>query len=245
MLRRHRCHPTAVLVAAFSALVLLAPSARAEIPQCGTASNYHEDYSSASNAPTSYEGTSATIVVRKGSVCDTVTNNSNTSSAWTMISPSNRTGWAQSGYIRWYGSSIYHFAQYRKNGSTAYVTKIGSTALATGASYQYWQQSLYNSTAGQWQVRQNVNTTVLLQTNFDTFSSWTQPYLVSWSGETNYTASDVPGTSSAPARFSSMQVQLYSDDSWTSTLPALGVGSQSSRYHVSAVSGNAFNMWTA
>lgn len=233
------------LAIALAAPMGLATAAHAEVYTCGTHGNLHDGYGNGSNDSNSWEGTSATIVVRHGSVCDTDTSSNNTSSAWTMVNAFNTAGWAQSGYIRWYGSSIYHFAQYRRNSSTAWVTKIGSTALTAGSSYKYWQQSIYNSSAGQWQIRDNVNSTVLLQTNFNTFSYWNEPFSVQWSGETDYAQSDVPGSSSATAKFSNMQVQRYSDDGWQSGLRALGAFTDtSSRYHRSSVSSNSFSIWT-
>jgi hypothetical protein len=244
-----RLQQLAVLTCACVTFSTLTPPAHAEIYTCGTGpKSVFDGYTNASNDPNSYEGTSATIVVRRGAVCDTDTSSGNISIAWTMIASNGGTGgWAQSGYYRWYGSSIYHFAQFRQTTSSKLYTKIGTTALTAGSAYRYWQQTLYNSTAGQWQIRDNVNSTILLQTNFNTFTAWTTPLSVQFEGETKYAASDVPGSSSAPASFTGMQVQRYSDDQWTSTLPALygpATGQTSTRYKRSSVSNNAFNIWT-
>jgi hypothetical protein len=238
---RHLLWVASVLAAG---LTWAAPAAHAEIYTCGTKSHFHAGWQDYSNDPNYWEGASGNIVVRRGAVCDTDTSSGNTSSAWTMVLPHNTTGWAQSGYIRWYGSSIYQFAQYKKDTATGYVTKLGAT-VGAGAPYQYWQQSIWNASAGQWQIRDNYNTTILLQTNFNTFSSWSEPFGVQWEGETQYSQSDVPGTSGATAHFSSMQVQREIDNGWQSGLPTLAHPTDtSSRYHASSISGNAFDLWT-
>jgi hypothetical protein len=231
-------------------LFCLTTPAHAEVYKCGTyhASSLFDGYSDASNDPDYWEGVSASIVVRSGSVCDTDTSGNNVSVAWTMVaSNAGKGGYAQSGYYRYYGSPLYHFAQYRQTATSKYVTKFSTNTIAAGGTYRYWQQSVYNSAAAQWQIRDNYNTTIILQTNFNTFSAWTLPLSVQFEGETKYAESDIPGTTSAKAHFSSMQVQRFSDNGFQAGLPALygpAAGQTSTRYKRSAVAGNAFDIWT-
>jgi hypothetical protein len=222
------------------------PPANAEIPTCGAYHNssLFDGYSDLSNDPNYYEGAAATLVVRRGSTCDTDTSGNNSISAWSMIAAHGGTGgYSQSGYYRAYGTAIYHFAQYRQTATSAYYTKLGAIPT-TGSSHLYKQQSVWNAAASQWQIRNWVDSTLLQQTNFDTFNAWAAPFSVQWFGETKYAESDVPGTSASPANFSGMQVQIASNDAWTSSLPSLAGYAGSSRYHHSAVSGNAFTIWT-
>ncbi len=216
--------------------------------KCGTknTNGYFDGYRNPGNDVWNWEGTKANITVRKGLVCDADSSSSNTSSAWAMIAPDNTYGWAQSGYIRWWGSSIYHFAQHKRSSSTGYTTKLGSIPT-TGSTYTYSEVSYWNSTAGQWQINEMVNSTVIQHTNWNTFTDWHEPLAVEWFGETKYRESDVPGLSTSKAHFTNMQVQWFSDDNWyAASNSALNGTTDSSRWARSAFSAanQLFDIWT-
>lgn len=237
-----------VCVAMLSLGALLAPGiAHATAGSyCGTKSNWFDGYANAKNDVWNWEGTLANITVRKGLVCDADSSSANSSSAWAMIAPTNTTGWAQSGYIRWWGSSIYQFAQHKRDSSSGYTTKLGSIPT-TGSTYTYSEVSYWNSTAGQWQIKEMVNSTVLQHTNWNTFSYWTEPFEVAWDGETAYRESDVPGLSSSKAHFTNMQVQWFNDDKWYAASNSTLYGrTDSSRWSRSSFStaNQLFDIWT-
>lgn len=239
-----------VLCAALLGLAaLLAPGTAAATAgsACGTKGNWFEGYNNASNDVWHWEGTLANITVRKGLVCDADSSSANSSAAWAMIAPTNTTGWAQSGYIRWWGSSIYHFAQHKRNSSSGYTTKLGSIPT-TGSTYTYSEVSYFDSTTSNWQIKEMVNSTVLQHTNWDTFANWTEPFEVAWDGETAYRESDVPGLSTAKAHFTNMQVQWFNDDKWYAASNSALYGSvpTSSRWSRSPFStaSQLFDIWT-
>src|SRR4051794_21490461 len=111
--RRRVTATRAVIAAAVAASTLLiaAAPAQAEVATCGTrsANNYHAGYALAGDP--SAEGAYAQIVTEHGAVCDTVTTSANFTNHYAMIASHDLSGWAQAGYLRWYGSSIYFFAQ--------------------------------------------------------------------------------------------------------------------------------------
>ena len=123
------------------------------------------------------------------------------------------TGYAQSGFFRWYGSSMYHTTEYKQDTAHTYVRKICLTcgALIDGETNQYWEQYVTSCSC----LRLNVDVTILDTTPFNPYSTWVFPFRSQYYGETKYLESDMPGYLSAPTDFRSMQIQHTSTHTWT------------------------------
>jgi hypothetical protein len=198
----------AVAAAAISLVTATAPAAYAEVPACGSrsASNYHAGYGVAGDS--SVEGDYAIISTRYGAVCDTDTTSGNFTNQYAMIASHNLAGWAQAGYIRWYGSAIVFFAQ-QSSGHTVY-TKYGTSAVATGSTNFY-----YNKWDATCLCMENIiGRTLYLKSTWNPYTAWTTPFSPQFTGEAVYLASDLAGTSSAPASYTSVSGQDSGTDAW-------------------------------
>lgn len=176
--------------------------AGAEVFTCGTKGHYFVGKVDATGS--NWLGAAATIGARYGAVCDTDTSSLNTVSAWAMIAPSNRDGWAQSGYIRWYNHCNVVFAQDSPDGKT-WTTWIGTTCQGdTGETNTFTEKHIGGSCTC---VEEMEGSRVLQTTGFDPDIWWATPWRPNYAGEANYKASDMPGNSAAPTVFSNLQFQ--------------------------------------
>ena len=197
-----------------------------------------------------YIGVSANITVRYAAVCDTDPSQYNQASqslgnftaAWSMISDSAKQakGWLQSGYLRAYGQSLVHFAEWY-NHAYGYYDAFGAV-VNPGEVHQYWQQYYPDS---QGDFHSNVDTTRFINVTGSQLVYGWSGYSQQFSGETAYLSSDIAGGASYPASFSSLQVQTQ-PTSWQSIpSPFLkGVDSNPGRWSVQPTSPTSFNIWT-
>lgn len=234
--RGRRLGTLALAVAAFSVLFPSRP-VDAFANQCGIRSNYfdgmfRDDF---------YEGVSANIVARYSGVCNTDTNAlNNFSNAWSMISAGNRNGWIQSGLERGYGTNVRHFSQ-AYNPGTAYFQTVYGSFFPYGQNHQYWQQ--YDPACGC--VHSNVDVTRFINTPFNPFGHWNQPFSIQLFGETAYRESDILGSPTAKTRFSSIQVQNYANNWLAIPCPFLaGYNDNAARWRVAGVNCTTFDIWT-
>jgi len=195
----------AVLAAAASLLITTPIAAQAEVATCGSRSpnNYHAGFVNPGDP--NVEGDYAIISTRYGAVCDTDTSANNFTNQYAMIASNNLAGWAQDGYIRWYGSSIVFFAQ--QSSGHSLNTKYGTSGLALGSTYFYynkWDPTCYC-------MEDIIGRTLYLKSTWNPWSAWVLPFSPQFTGEATYLASDLAGTASAPANYTSISGQ----DSWT------------------------------
>ncbi|MDQ1685463.1 MAG: hypothetical protein QOC82_2200 [Frankiaceae bacterium] len=197
------------VIAAAAMLLLTTPiPAHAEVAACGTraASNYHAGYINPGDPYV--EGDYAIIATRYGAVCDSDTTNNNFTNQYAMIASNNLAGWAQDGYMRWYGSSIVFFAQ-QSSGHTL-NTKYGTTALATGSTYFYynkWDSSCLC-------MEDIIERTLYLKSTWNPWTSWVAPFSPQFTGEATYRSSDLSGTAAAPASYTAISGQDSATDTW-------------------------------
>lgn len=198
----------AIATAAVALLLVTPVAAHAEVASCGarSANNYHAGYVNPGDPYV--EGDYAIIATRYGAVCDSDTSNNNFTNHYAMIASNNLAGWAQAGYIRWYGSSIVFFAQ-QSSGHTL-NTKYGTTALAAGSTNFY-----YNKWASSCLCMENIiGRTLYLKSTWNPWTTWTTPFSPQFTGEATYLASDLAGTASAPANYTAISGQDSATDAW-------------------------------
>ena len=198
----------AVMVAAVASLLLPPLTAHAEVATCGSrsASNYHAGYVNPGDPYV--EGDYAIIATRYGAVCDSDTTGANFTNHYSMIASNNLAGWAQAGYLRWYGGSIVFFAQ-QSSGHTL-NTKYGTSALTPGSTYFY-----YNKWASSCLCMENIiERTLYLKSTWNPWTTWTTPFSPQFTGETAYLASDLAGTATAPASYTAISGQDSATDVW-------------------------------
>ncbi len=136
-----------------------------------------------------------------------------------MISSADGAGWVQTGYyVDDAGGPTQTFVQDRRDATQMLHTILLGNALNDGEEHQFWvkwenlnlcfcEQEIYD---GQ----------VLWNTPWNPYQYWQAPFLSSWEGETQFCESDVPGHPGLTARFSRMELQLVSDDTWTNSVPS-------------------------
>ncbi len=195
--------------------VVASTPAQAEVYTCGNTSeyNYHAGYLQ-QTYDTTYNGAGATIITEYGAVCDTVTGHANFTNEYSMIAGYNDIydfgGWAQSGYIRWYGSYIYFFAQ-QNDGVGDISTVYGTSPLSVGSSYTYKQH--YYSSCGC--VKSWEDDTVLLTSSWNPYDYWDE-FSVQFDAETAYLESDIAGNAASPTIYTTIGGELQSTDLFTS-----------------------------
>lgn len=164
--------------------------------------------------PFRIEGASATIVDGGNYVLCTIANNNgslNFSSIWVMAQNTN--GLAQSGIFYGWGDSCPHsWAEIEDSNGTH--QDVNYSCTTTGSSYSYWEQTIYSG--GVWRMRANVGTHVIATSTTDP-NTWGSDFDATFSSETYFWNSNIPGSTARHAWHSSMQVQKYSDDSWLTT----------------------------
>jgi hypothetical protein len=221
MRRGRQCSPAvrarfalvaSALVVQFAAVALIAPpTASAEVYTCGNAGtpNYEDGYVDERNIDY-YEGAYAYIKTEYGAVCDTDTSNANFTAASVSIAGSDGSGFAESGFVRWYGSSITYFAQQWDGGNdlqTRYANQPGIGSVH--GYYEKWQ-----TTTGD--IKSIVDATTFLTSSWDPFSDWDLPFEPQFLGSAYYLESDIAGDSSAPTAYTNLHGQDYITNAWDS-----------------------------
>jgi hypothetical protein len=210
--------------------------ASAEIYNCDS---YGSKFAGWLNYGAYYEGVSAELTVRYGAVCDTDQNNNNFSTAWTMLaSNAGGGGYVQSGFMRAYGSLIYHFAEQNRDGSS--YTRVYGSPISVGEIHRYWQQ--WDSTCSC--LHSNVDTTRFMNSSFDPFSVWTTPFSEQFVGEVKHVASDMPGVGGGPTKFANISVQDYYNHWALIPNPFLARTVDRSRWGANAINSTTTQIWT-
>jgi hypothetical protein len=167
------------------------------------------------------------------------------SAAYTGVTKTGNTKWAQTGYIRrrYAGSStvywrVYHEVKAGPNPADYHFSFKGSAPGAGSHSYQDW----LNQGAGKWYAYYDGGSP------WDTFThaGWkndTGDY-VQYAGEINIKESDLVGTADSKCRFASCQYRTAGNP-WTDA----NIGdadchtSDSKEWGITRVSGTAFDIW--
>jgi len=197
--------------------VVRAPAAHAEVANCGTKGNYFDGWGDPYGDGTRI-GAFAYIETEYGAVCDYYDYTSaNFTAAWAMISGNadvdiyvsslgeyvDDLGWAQTGFIRWYGSDIHAFSQSSytdpSTGDLVLSTSY-SAVITTGNTKQY--SDYYDSTCSCLQLL--VDTTTFASTSWNPYTYWGTPFSTQYSGEAAYLASDMPGNATTPTPFTKL-----------------------------------------
>lgn len=195
-----------------------------------------------------YEGTSSQISINSGPICDTGGHDqSNFNYVWAMIAENLSTGanrgYAQVGYMRWWGSCRYFTAEYRRGPEEFFhrTIDLDHGCLPNGTTRF---RVRYQASTGFEQMLEASQ--VISSTPWSIFLEWASPYSNEFSGETKYVGSNIPGVASDKTSFSTMQVQLFEGDSWTDNLPNnfLRICPFPERYLRSGINNNGFNLWT-
>lgn len=252
MVRRRKAMKVASLIgiAASAGSQMASGTAGAQIPTCGSASALLDGYATdqPSVTATSAEGTSATILVQHGSVCDTDHTSGNLTAAWVMVADINHAGYySQVGHVRWYNSSIYPFSQF--NHGTGFSTNFDlahpQTPGTTHTAKTYFTTSCGGGIGGCFK---NVyDNRVISQTDFNPVSYFTLPWSPQIFGEAIYAESDLPGYAGSHTAFTSISTQRYSDNQWQPFMPGppLPHNMNPGRWGgPSAFPANYFDVWT-
>lgn len=143
-------------------------------------------------------GTQAKIQARAPRLCSFPI--LSTSAAWVMIAPPNQNGWAQVGYWRQnsYGCDcLQFFVQYKKNAGANYQTLILPGSVIHGFNYKY-AVARDNSDGLIHFWLQDID---YVNTSWDPYDAWAQPFRGPFSSETTDLSSDFPGVSDTPEYF--------------------------------------------
>ncbi|MCU1542627.1 MAG: hypothetical protein JWM50_492, partial [Microbacteriaceae bacterium] len=157
-----------------------APAASAQVTNCtaqGPGGNYFDGEYRPSAA--TLRGVSAVLTAKRASVCDTDTTAFNPSTlalgnftySWTMIANTAGGSWLQSGYFRSYGTSMFHFAQYKPLGGGVY--DVFGDVVPTGEVHHYWQQYLPDSSGA---FHSNVDSTRFINATPSGWSGYSGQY---------------------------------------------------------------------
>lgn len=187
------------------------------------------------------------MTYRYGNICTVGdASNNNFVTAWTMVFGNDGLGWAQSGIFYAYGYGCWHhFAQQERNYfQEAPFTIIGS-CVGQGEVHKVWQQTV-NVGNPDWRIRSNIDSTIFIQSTWNQFTQWSQPFQVAFDGEARHNASDIPGYGSVRTDYSGMQVQDYFNDNFFNTCGYINLGVVSSpRYAVSGLNCDHIQVWTS
>ena len=95
-------------------------------------------------------------------------------------------------------------------------------------------------------MQSGIDNTLFLQSTWNPFVYWPTPFLAQYSGETHHNASDVPGSLTAKADFSSMTVQNWDDDNFYGTCGFVTLYPVAApRYATDAPACNHVRIWTS
>jgi hypothetical protein len=201
----------------------------------------------------SVRGAKADVDIQTASLCTSDTTNANYSGAWSMVTSSNRRGWAQIGYLnRATAPTIVYFWQYMKDVTKPPSQQITATAIwepvSVGADRVFRVERhtsdgklhmFIADTPGEC----NVDGECAI-TPFDPLSAnaWDST-VATWQGEAGFAGTDVPGVTTDRVNFDTVRVRLPGNNwdplNWTST------NSSKCFYKIQVVDdGSHFRVWT-
>lgn len=226
------------VVVAGSAWVSSPPRAIAAVACAGARSNYFDG--KYTNSSTTY-GARAVIETFYPGLC---TGGASTfSNAWSMIAPQATTGWAQSGYVKdtiMSQTTVYYFAQWKKNTAATPNTLYTSPGPANGAVIEY--KSVVNSNG---YIDMYRGATLMATSTWKPADFWgAQPWSNQYFGETGHCETDVPGLDFNPVSLTSVQYRSQVGGTWLTPVGLTGVHHCGSTYQYATVSSTAFNIWT-
>lgn len=250
-LRLRRLIPVAALLGA----TVIFPSGVAYAEDCTAAHDLQIGYSTVSwngPQPHEFEGASANLTSRNGFVLCTKDPNPgvNFSTAYVMLQGTG--GWAQSGIkYQWGGGPTSagsgdcprYFAEDQQTGSMWQAWYHAGCAPQNGSVHNIAVQTVIIS--GVDHLRENWDTIIIHQSTFGP-QNLGFPLGVTFNGETEHYESHVPGTSAAPEDYSSMHVQLYSNNSSVDTCgnAFLQQGANPPRWGVTDLNCDHIRYWT-
>lgn len=164
-------------------------------------------------------GVSANLTVRPIYLC-THWNGSdfNAAALWTLITPDNADGWAQSGYLYYAGDppepgfpnidGVRHFSQWAAcNGCTAH-TFVHYQNLQNGEVHQYWTGYINTGCPSSSKcLAMRVDISTFAETSFDPNGFWAGPWNTQYMGETKIRGIEAPGRSASRAYLGNMRHQ--------------------------------------
>lgn len=238
--------------------------AKANSSQCDLGGPYNYFigyYHNAATRTESFEGVSGYITNRFGAVCDTDksgpdpatrTIGSNFTTAWVMIADYDATSWPQVGIIRGYGTPQYAWAEVvRDEYAVPYIRfdrfKPGDPTLPDGVRHAYYE--LW--TSGCSCIQSKIDSTVVTQTNFNPYATWsagpgsTPRWEPQYFGEKTYQASDIMGNTTNHTMFASIGVQRYDNDSLMLEPCTLSYDVTATRASHAANGCYNFDIWTS
>lgn len=197
-------------------------------------------------------GVAANITIRRADLCATDTDAvRNFSNSYVMIEDSDGLGWAQVGFERTFGWPVRHIGQFWNgntqdpvNGGPLYLsTKYSKGSPLVGEIYSYSVR--YASVCRCF--RTMINTTVWQESDFNPYTSFTQPWTFSLTGEARYKESDVPGYSGlspGPTRYEN--AQIYDEEFTWRALPCgtAKINDNPARWHVDSTACNYLRTYT-
>ena len=179
---------------------------------CGAtkpAGNYFAGYGIPTTQQLHVDGSYAVITTQNGAVCTNGPHDrTNFTSEWSMVSSGNRAGWAQVGYIKWYGSSTYYFGQL--NSGAHLWTRFGRSPLGIGSAHYYYNKHVASCRC----IYEIIDRTAWMSSTWDPLTAWPQPIVPSFFGEAAFLESNVAGTSSAPTMYTNLGQQSTSTEAW-------------------------------
>jgi hypothetical protein len=248
-------------------LGIVTPAASADGQACQmiatTPNNFHDGWESSQANPAgfTFEGSNAQIAAPNDpTLCDAGPGYFNPSVLYSMLSGYNGThpGWVQTGlgrqangggnYPTTPGTCSYYFAQFVQNADVqAPTTDFEVSRGCVSGNHTYWNQFYTGTGADYSHERMNVDLTKIGATPWSIYASWNVlPYDVSWSGETRFSGTTLPGTFASPSRYHVLQVQDGTTDAWTYGIPTVFRNTicwPSGRYGKTTIAGNAFRVW--
>lgn len=147
-------------------------------------------------------GAMADIMTENSACCTGSSNSANTISAWALtVSNNDAYEYAQAGYLKRFGvdSTPYAFSEYRESESYNFVRHIWVSLGTLRDGYNWEYKTYYDTNASEEAMV--VNGVNLSRTNFNPYDLWAGPWGQEWDGEVHDSGDEVPGTSSAPAKF--------------------------------------------
>jgi hypothetical protein len=212
-----KCVAGIVLLVGLSLTVPASPQIALAATNCGSAGHYFDGFSKKGTATYLSWGTSAWITVQGTSICPDASDPScNGVLAWTMITANDGNGWAQTGFLKWYGGLTHDFMQWTRcrSGCTVHTVELGTHRFAGDQHlYQekYGSSSQFGCPNSAHCLAMRVDGDTFATTDFDPNGIWSGPWVNQYFGETLYAGSDVPGNVSNMTEYHLMAIQQSSD----------------------------------